>query len=303
MTIPDKDGATRDSSEARRCDERWFRVSDGREVQCIHEYGHKGAHTGGALPPLGGVSVLNASCPGEAPHTAQSYAPEDHQKARALVRIYAGDKWFAGEKSAPGLDWLVQCIAASLADERRRSEAARPEYRADEYRKALETIAMTKGISKRIYNLAADALCWVRSISTEPDEPRPEASPTACVTCGSVADQDLVDLVLAFVAVQEDTFKVYFEEEDISRVPRPWRYAYIAMHRRAQADCESSKAGESARLLADVRRETIEECALAIEADRDRVSGSEGMMLGESCIYDVCVITVRALLKGGKSDV
>ncbi len=47
------------------------------------------------------------------------------------------------------------------------------------------------------------------------------------------------------------------------------------------------------------RKRTIEDCAKAIEADKERVDGSEGMMLGESCIYDVCAITVRALLKGG----
>lgn len=78
-----------------------------------------------------GSSLHSASVPRSSeapphPHTAQSYTPEDHQKARAIARIYAGDKWFTGETSEPRLDWFVQCVAASLARERRRSEAARP---------------------------------------------------------------------------------------------------------------------------------------------------------------------------------
>jgi hypothetical protein len=47
------------------------------------------------------------------------------------------------------------------------------------------------------------------------------------------------------------------------------------------------------REVADVRREMIEVCAKAIEADRDRVFEKEGVMLGEMCMYDVCAITVR----------
>ncbi len=55
-----------------------------------------------------------------------------------------------------------------------------------------------------------------------------------------------------------------------------------------------------AALLAEIRRETIEACAKAIEADLARASKDRGgMTLGESCIYDICAITVRATLKGG----
>ena len=53
-------------------------------------------------------------------------------------------------------------------------------------------------------------------------------------------------------------------------------------------------------LLADVRRETIEECAKAIEADGVRVE-REGATLGESCKYAICAITVRALATDKRS--
>ena len=46
-------------------------------------------------------------------------------------------------------------------------------------------------------------------------------------------------------------------------------------------------------VVAKARRDAIEECAVAIEADKQRVFATGCPSLGELCIYDVCAITVR----------
>lgn len=119
--------------------------------------------------------------------------------------------------------------------------------------------------------------------------------PVTCKACGNVEDQDLVDLVLRFVAAQEECFDALLP----IHVPAKWKEAYVAMHNRAQDDCgtvagperpslgacailsdELSRRAQSFghehrdcnpnganvmnavfRLLSDVRRETVEACA------------------------------------------
>lgn len=45
--------------------------------------------------------------------------------------------------------------------------------------------------------------------------------------------------------------------------------------------------------LEHIRSDVVEECAKAIEADKERVFATGCPSLGEMCIYDVCAITVR----------
>lgn len=147
--------------------------SDGRT--CLAIAGHEGAHSAWEIGP--------------APVTASASMRPDYTKAAsALVTKVQTSNMTAEEDVETFLQALDEAFDAG-----RGSASPQPEYRADEYKQALEAIAMTKGISKKVYNIAADTLCWVRSFSTEPDEEAtPCAStdvsvtegPTTCLKCG-----------------------------------------------------------------------------------------------------------------------